>query len=179
MCTFLLFAFFKETTVTLAVWRQNASQSLKHFKSIVIFWATNGSTGTDIHSPAVGSYLLLRAALWRKSKRNSWFFSSTKGFSVFFFGRWTMLYSLMSMWWELHRLQEWNQRRIFGLLWHMFTCYRDPSMTVSIEHIKSYKLLKRLDKQGTASAKEMYVKAKGGTTRTSSVRLKKGNGPIC
>lgn len=31
---------------------------------------------------------------------------------------------------------------------------------------------KSLNKQGTASAKEMYVKEKGGTTRTSSFRLK-------
>lgn len=142
MCTFLLFAFLKETTPTLAVWHKNASQSLKHFKSIVIFWATNGSTGTDIYNAAVGGHLLLRAALWRKSKINSWFFSSTECFFVFFFGRWTMLYSFMSMWWELHCLQEWNQRRIFSLLWHMFTCHRDPSMIVSIKHIKSYKLKK-------------------------------------
>lgn len=42
-----------------------------------------------------------------------------------------MLHSLMSMWWELHCLQEWNQRHIFGLLWHMFTCYWDPSLIVS------------------------------------------------
>lgn len=177
--SFLIICFFKETTLTLAVWHKNASQSLKCCKSIVIFWPTNSSTGTDIYNPAVGGHLLLRAALWRKSQINSWFFSSTKGFLVFFFGRWTMLYSVMSMWWELHRLQEWNQRCFFGLLWHMFTCYRDPSMIVSIKHIKHYKLLKRLDKQGTASAKEKYVKEKGGTTRTSSIRLKKGNVPIC
>lgn len=46
-------------------------------------------------------------------------------------------------------------------------------MIVSIKHMKSYKLVKRLDKQGTAFAKGMYVKEKG--TGISSIRLKKGN----
>lgn len=40
-------------------------------------------------------------------------------------------------------------------------------MIVSMKHIERYKLFKGLDKQVTASAKEMYVKEKGGTTRTS------------
>lgn len=144
-------------------------QSLKHFE--IIFWATKGSTDTYIYNPAVGGYLLLRAALWRKFKINSWFFSSTKGVFVFFFGRWTTLHSLLSMWWELQCLQEWNQRCIFGLLWHLFARYWDPAMTVSLKHIECYKLFKRLDKQVTESAKEMYVKEKGSTTRTSSFRL--------
>lgn len=42
-----------------------------------------------------------------------------------------------------------------------------------------FKLFKRLDKQRTASAKEIQVKEMGGTTRTSSDRLKTGNVPIC
>lgn len=42
-----------------------------------------------------------------------------------------------------------------------------------------FKLFKRLDRQGTASAKEIQVKEMGGTTRTSSDRLKKGNVPVC
>lgn len=33
---------------------------------------------------------------------------------------------------------------------------------VSVKHIECYKLLKTLDKQVTASAREMYVKEKGG-----------------
>lgn len=49
--------------LALAVWHKNASQSLKYFRSIVIFSATNSSTGTDIYAPAVGGHLLLKAAL--------------------------------------------------------------------------------------------------------------------
>lgn len=161
--------FCRGTTLTLAGWCKNTSQSPKQFKSRFIFWAINGSPGTDTYNPAVRGHLL-RSALWRKSRINSVFFSSTKGFFCFLFDRWTMLHSLMSMWWELHCLQEWNQGRIFGLLWHMFTCNWDPSMIVSIKHMKSYKPVKRLDKQGTASAKGMYVKEKG--TGISSIRLK-------
>lgn len=125
----------------------------------------------------MGGYLLVGAALWRKFQINSWFFS-TKGIFVSFFGRWTTLHSVLSMWWELQCLQEWNQRCVFGLLWHMFTCYRDPAMIVSMKHIERYKLFKGLDKQVTASAKEMYVKEKGGTTRTSLFRPKNDKCPF-
>lgn len=84
--------------------------------------------------------------------------------------RWTALHSVLSMWWELQCLQEWKQRCVFGLLWHMFTCYRDPAMIVSMKHSECYKLFKRLDKQVTASAKEMYIKEKGSPARIQALK---------
>lgn len=51
-------------------------------------------------------------------------------------------------------------------------------MIVSVKHIECYKLFKRLDKQVTESAKEMYVKEQGGTTRTSSFRVKNYKCPL-
>lgn len=86
--------------------------------------------------------------------------------------RWTALHSVLSMWWELQCLQEWNQRCVFGLLWHMFTCYRDPAMIVTLNVLHWNKLFKRLDKQVTASAKEMYVKEKGALQKQVNSGLK-------
>lgn len=124
--------------------------------------------------------VVTRAALWRKFQINSSFFSSTEGVFVFLFGRWTTLHSVLSMWWELQRLQEWNPRCIFGLLWHMFTCYRDPAMIVSMKHVECCKLFKRLDKQGTASAREMYVKEKwGGHYKNKFIQVWKWQVPLC
>lgn len=51
-------------------------------------------------------------------------------------------------------------------------------MIVSMKYIESYKLFKRLDKQGTKSVKKVYVKEKGDTTRTSSFRLKNDECPF-
>lgn len=51
-------------------------------------------------------------------------------------------------------------------------------MILSVKHTECYKLFKRLDKQVTESAKEMYVKEKGGTTRTSSLRVKNDKCPF-
>lgn len=51
-------------------------------------------------------------------------------------------------------------------------------MIVSMKHIKCYKLFKRLDKQVAAPANEIHVKEKGGTTRTSSFRLKNEKCPF-
>lgn len=67
MCTLLLLGFFFFKRLHWPwLFGVRISQSLKHFE--IIFWATNGSTDTDICSPAVGGYVLLRAALWRKFK---------------------------------------------------------------------------------------------------------------
>lgn len=53
-------------------------------------------------------------------------------------------------------------------------------MIVSMKHVECYKLFKRLDKQGTASAREMYIKEKcvGRTTRTSSFRFENDKCPF-
>lgn len=92
--------------------------------------------------------------------------------------RWTTLHSLLSMWWDLQCLQEWNQRCIFGLLWHMFTCYRDLAMIVSMKHIKCYKLFKRLDKQVSAPANEIHLKKKGALQEQVHSGLKMKSAPL-
>lgn len=51
-------------------------------------------------------------------------------------------------------------------------------MTVSIKPIKSYKLFKRLDNQGTASAKEMYAKEKGALQEQVQSSLRKETCPF-
>lgn len=113
-----------------------------------------------------------------KKIQNSWFFSSTKGGFVFFFGRWTTLYSVLSMWWELQCLQEWNQRCIFGLLWHMFPCYWDSAMTVSMKHIKCYKLFKDWTNKWQHLLKKCMLKKRGALQEQVHSGLKMKSAPL-